>query len=147
MDILIKRVNGNNLDEIEIIEKDLEHRILSSTILNATLNKENYYFLLATLNNIPVGYIAAEHLVDHIDILSIAVIKDYRKKHIATLLLNELLKLVSSLDIQSIFLEVRCNNISAIKFYEKNEFKKIDCRKNYYTDTNEDAYIYIKTIN
>ena len=53
---------------------------------------------------------------------------------------------IGELNIQDIFLEVRCNNVSAITFYEKTGFKKISTRKNYYADTSEDAYIYKKMV-
>ena len=42
-------------------------------------------------------------------------------------------------------LEVRKSNISAQKLYEKNGFKKISVRKNYY-DNIEDAFIYLKAL-
>ena len=134
------------IEQIEEIEKTLEHRILSSNILNDTLKKDNYYYFVATIENVPVGYIAAEYLVDHFDLLSIAVLEKHRRKNIATLLLNELFSICSSLNVHDIFLEVRLSNLSAINFYERVGFEKISCRKNYYTDTNEDALIYLKKV-
>ena len=144
MNIQINRVCV--IEQIEEIEKTLEHRILSSNILNDTLKKDNYYYFVATIENVPVGYIAAEYLVDHFDLLSIAVLEKHRRKNIATLLLNELFSICSSLNVHDIFLEVRLSNLSAINFYERVGFEKISCRKNYYTDTNEDALIYLKKV-
>lgn len=144
MDVQITKATLDNINQIDNIEKRLQHRILSYDLLFSTLNKDTYYYFVAVKNNTVVGYIAAELLVDHFDILGVAVVEEYRRQNIATLLLNKLYNVCSQLNIQDIFLEVRCNNSSAISFYEKSGFQKISTRKNYYKDTNEDAYIYSK---
>ena len=146
MNIHIRKANPYDLEKIEQIEQTLEHRILSSNILKETIEKDNYYYLVAVINNVCVGYIAAEYLVDHIDILSIAVLSDYRRHSIASMLIKELINIAEKLNTENIFLEVRSSNIEAIRFYEKLGFEKISCRKNYYTDTNENAYIYVKKV-
>lgn len=146
MNLTIKRASIQDLDEIEKIEISLEHRILSYSTLSSTLNDSNYYYFTAILNNAVVGYIAAELLVDHFDLLAIAVVKDFRNQNVATVLLNKLFNLCKELKIDDIFLEVRQNNLSAIALYEKSGFEKISIRKNYYIDTNEDAYIYNKVV-
>ena len=46
--------------------------------------------------------------------------------------------------VSTITLEVNVNNFSAIKFYEKNEYKKINIRKHYYG--NDDAYLMLKEL-
>ena len=142
MDITIKRATIQDLNAIEKIEANLEHRILSSTTLASTLNEKTYYYFVAKINNIVVGYLSA----DHFDLLAIAVDKKFRRQNIATHLLDKLFNLCSELKVTNIFLEVRQNNLSAISFYEKACFEKISTRKNYYTDTNEDAYIYKKVV-
>lgn len=142
MDIQIKRASLEDVLEISNIETSLEHRILSYDTLSSTLNKETYYYFVAKVADKIIGYISAELLVDHFDILAIAVLDDYRRQNVATMLLNRLLDICKELNIENVFLEVRCNNLSAIKFYEKTGFEKISTRKNYYKDTNEDAYIY-----
>jgi len=143
MNIQIRKARIDDLEQIDNIEKTLEHRILSYDLLKNTIGKDTYFYFVAIVNNIIVGYISAEILVDHIDILSVAVFKAYTRQNIATMLLNELFKTCSTYNIKNIFLEVRPSNFAAIKLYEKNGFKKISTRKNYYTDTNEDAYIYL----
>lgn len=144
MNIQIRKATIKDIEQIDSIEQTLEHRILSYDLLYSTLNKDNYYYFVATINNIIVGYLSAEFLVDHLDILSIAVLSEYRRQNIATMLLNKLFNISKNLDALEIFLEVRDNNFVAINFYEYIGFKKISERKNYYTDTNSDAYIYVK---
>ena len=135
-----------DIAQIENIESKLEHRILSYDTLSSTLDKDNYYYFVAETNNKIIGYIAAELLVDHFDLLAIAVLEGFTRHHVATSLLSRLETNASALNICDIFLEVRCNNMVAIKFYGKNGFEKISTRKNYYSDTGEDAYIYKKMV-
>jgi ribosomal-protein-alanine N-acetyltransferase len=146
MDIKIERATIQDLNEIEKIEANLEHGILSSSALSSTLNKNTYYYSVAKFDGAVVGYLSAEFLVDHFDLLAIAVEKDFRRQNVATYLLDKLYNLCSELKINDIFLEVRQTNLSAVSFYEKVGFEKISTRKNYYTDTNEDAYIYKKVV-
>lgn len=146
MDIQICKATTCDLEQINLLESSLEHRILSYETLNSTLDLDTYHYYVAIKDKTILGYIAAEYMVDHLDLLSIAVLEKYRKQGIATLLLEKLIDMCSNMKISNIFLEVRCSNFSAIKFYEKNGFKNISCRKNYYPDTKEDAYIYKKMV-
>ncbi|MDR1835242.1 MAG: GNAT family N-acetyltransferase [Fusobacteriaceae bacterium] len=54
---------------------------------------------------------------------------------------KKLLDLAKSMARDGIFLEVRETNRNAIAFYGKNGFEKINIRKNYYRDTNENAVV------
>lgn len=146
MNITITRADLQNLEDIEKIETNLEHRILSYTTLSSTLIKNAYYYFIAKIDDTVVGYLAAEFLVDHFDLLAIAVDKNYRRQNIATHLLNSLFNESRKLNISSIFLEVRQSNLSAISLYHNAGFEKINTRKNYYSDTNEHAHIYVKVV-
>ena len=61
--------------------------------------------------------------------------------NIGTLLLEYIINTAKKRQIKNIFLEVRKSNISAISLYTKNKFEIISKRKNYYSDTGEDALI------
>ena len=60
--------------------------------------------------------------------------KDYRRKEIATKLLQHINYNKNTNYISKIFLEVADNNIKAINFYEKNNFVFFRFRHNYYND-------------
>ena len=79
-------------------------------------------------------------------ILGIAVDKNYTRKNIASTMLNHIIEVCKKMDLDNIFLEVRESNIPAINLYEKHGFKKISIRTNYYKDNNEDALIYVKEL-
>ena len=146
MSISIQKATIADLNNIYKLELELKYSILSYDILASTLDNSSYYYFVAKINNLVVGYLAAEFMVDHFDILAIAVAKEYRLQNIATLLVSKLFSTCLDLKIKDIFLEVRENNIDAIAFYEKLKFAKIHMRKGYYTDTGESAYIYYKSV-
>ncbi len=94
-------------------------------------NKEiiGYY-----IDNKLVGFIIFKTMYEITDLLYIVVDKLYRRKNIASKLLEELIG-----NSEKVMLEVRCDNDNAIKLYKKYDFKIINIRKKYYD--NMDAYV------
>ncbi len=145
--ISIKKADSSHLEQIEAIEKTLEHRNLSYDSIKKDLENENAYYLVAIDNttNKVIGYIGCELLVDHADITAVATDKKHLKQGIAYTLLNTLEKELKQKQIESIFLEVRTSNIPAINLYTKLNYNKISTRAKYY-DNLEDANIMKKDL-
>jgi ribosomal-protein-alanine N-acetyltransferase len=79
-------------------------------------------------------------------LVSIAVLKEYRRRGIGSRLLDETIKAsIKYYDVESIYLEVRVSNIPAIRLYEKFGFKKVRLIKGYYMD-GEDAYVMVRRL-
>lgn len=143
--IQIEKMKPSNIEKVLLLEQSHNIHILNANILENDLKQENNYYLVAKLDNVIVGYIGISYVLDTADIISIVVDKEYTKKGIASLLLNNIFNFCKSNNINTILLEVRKSNIAAQKLYEKHGFKKISERKNYY-DNIEDAYIYKKEL-
>ena len=146
MNINIVKATINDIDNIDFVETALNKRILSKEAISSDLNNPTKYYYIAKVNDRCVGYIGSSFMIDHFDILSIAVLNDYRKKGVATKLLQKIFEKANIINVKKIFLEVRCSNIPAINFYEKIGFNKISTRKNYYESPSEDAFIYLKEL-
>lgn len=145
--ITIKKLEKNDINKILQIEKSQNVTILKETvILDDMSNSNNTLYFGAIYNDIIVGYIAITYVIDSIDILSIVTMKSYENIGIASFLLEYIFNFAKKNNVNKIFLEVRTSNTKAINLYEKNNFKLISKRKNYYTDTKEDALIYLKEI-
>ncbi len=86
------------------------------------------------IDNKLVGFIIFKTMYEITDLLYIVVDKLYRRKSIASKLLEELIG-----NSEKVMLEVRCDNDNAIKLYKKYDFKIINIRKKYYD--NMDAYV------
>ena len=104
---------------------------------NSFIDKESLYY---DLDNNPfgrvlvyikddqvLGYLYYSDIYDRIEINQIEVCEEFRCMGIASSLLDELIKLK-----KDITLEVRENNVPAIKLYEKFGFKKVAVRSKYY---------------
>jgi ribosomal-protein-alanine N-acetyltransferase len=76
-----------------------------------------------------IGYVCFFQVKNEVEIIKIGIMKSHQGKNYGTYLITKIKKL----SIRKIFLEVSSLNKIAIKFYEKNGFKIIGVRKNYYT--------------
>jgi ribosomal-protein-alanine N-acetyltransferase len=80
-----------------------------------------------------VGYVIVEDALDIINIVDVFVEKEYRRNGYAFSLLSYVFNYFKNRDVK-FMLEVREDNYSAIKLYEKCGLSKIHVRKKYYKD-------------
>ncbi len=83
---------------------------------------------------------------DEGDIANIAVLPDYRRMGIGSMLLDTMLQQAKDAEVRSVYLEVRQSNIPAIQLYLSRGFYKIGERKKYYKNPSEDALLMVKAI-
>ena len=122
-----------------MIEKDIDIKFLSNIFSHY---KEDYDFRPNEFTKVYtyivdekiVGFIIFDIIYEKCEIIDIFIEENYRRKGIAILLIKEIEK---DFSIENITLEVREDNIPAIKLYEKIGFKKVSIRKNYYKNINE----------
>lgn len=95
-------------------------------------------------NNAIVGFINIDIMYEKAQIAYLYVDPEYRRQHIATKLLFQVEQNLKNRQVENITLEVDTSNISAISFYQKNGFKKVSIRKQYYGTT--DAYLMLKEL-
>ena len=88
-----------------------------------------------------VGYIGMNLIIDECDIIRIAIHKDFQGKGLSKELFANAIEYMGSIGIEKILLEVSHTNEKAISLYEKLGFKKIFHRPHYYHD-GTDALIY-----
>jgi ribosomal-protein-alanine N-acetyltransferase len=88
-----------------------------------------------------VGYLIISRYADAWHIMNVAVEEGYRRRGIATKLLNRLFEVTAGDDRRGYTLEVRVSNGDAIKLYERLGFVARGIRRGYYTDNREDALI------
>jgi len=118
--IELGKLINSNFDKVNNIEEIINN------------NKILGYYLDKKL----IGFIIYEQSYEVIDILYIVTDKIYRRKGIASKLIEYL---INEKEFERIMLEVRCDNSNAIKLYKKFDFKIINIRKKYYD--NNDAYV------
>lgn len=109
---------------IEDIKKISDQRDILDT--NSPFSK----YIVYLLNNNVIGFCFYQDIYDRLEITYIYVKEEYRKNNIGTKLLEYLIN--NNKDKHNITLEVRKNNIPALKLYEKLSFKKVALREKYY---------------
>ncbi len=108
-------------------------------------------FIVAEISGKIVGYIMCkiEHgfsnfkklgFVKKGHVVSVAVIDEHRRKGYGSVLVDEAVKGVKTIQGSELYLEVRCSNNDAVRLYEKLGFSIIQRLKAYYRD-GEDAYV------
>ena len=110
----------------------------------AQLDKDVSYCAVAMDEERVVGYIAYEVVVDEGSLIELAVLPEYRRRGIGRELVE--LMLTSCDGVQTVCLEVRASNTSAIALYEAVGFRAISVRRNYYDHPAEDAVIMVKSL-
>ena len=107
----------------------------------AQLDNPVSYCAVALDEEIVVGYLAYEVIVDEGSLVELAVLPEYRKKGIGRRLVE--LMLTSCDGVRTVCLEVRASNVPAISLYRTFGFRQIAVRRDYYDDPREDAIIMI----
>ncbi len=87
------------------------------------------------------GYLCAWFVVDEVHILNLACHPRFRRRRVATALLEHCLAHAVTRGVQWAYLEVRRSNDQALSLYAKQGFKPVGVRRGYYTDTREDAIV------
>lgn len=143
--LTIRSAKLEDINEIMSIEPEAFGNYHWSTEIfkNELINDYAKYFIaeLNTINKIIVGYIGYWLICDEGHITTLAVSQNYKRKHIADILLYNLISNALKNNIKWLTLEVRISNKAAIILYKKYNFKQIGIRKKYYQDNNEDALI------
>ncbi|MEW6054790.1 MAG: ribosomal protein S18-alanine N-acetyltransferase [Nitrospirota bacterium] len=88
-----------------------------------------------------IGYICATFRFHESHILTLAVHPDFRRRNVATALMNEVMAALRAKGCVFLYLKVRVSNTSAQKFYESFGFTAETIRKKYYGNPDEDALL------
>ena len=142
--IIRKWLYSDNLP-ISKIEKQCMKDPWTLQMLSDTFMQNNFLGFVAEEDGVVVGYIALTYCLDEAEINIIAVVDSFRRKGVATMLLNETYKVLKQLKVKVVFLEVRRSNEGAQSLYEKHGFTYIGVRPYYYKGR-EDALVMSKIL-
>jgi [ribosomal protein S18]-alanine N-acetyltransferase len=92
------------------------------------------------------GYLCLNFVFDEGHILNLAVDSDFRKRGLATRLMQDGLAELKKKECRFIYLEVRGSNNVAQTFYERFGFKIVGLRKKYYANPVEDAVVMMRRL-
>jgi ribosomal-protein-alanine acetyltransferase len=93
-----------------------------------------------------IAFLVANHQAGEWELENVVVKSTFRRKGVATVLLNELLTRARAAHSESVFLEVRESNQEARALYLKWGFEQAGRRKGYYSSPPEDAIFYRRSL-
>jgi len=139
----IRRLELPDLNAIERIERDSYRTPWSRSMFAGELAKPSSVSLGAfdPETGDLLGYLIISRYVDAWHVMNLAVAPGYRRRRIASNLLERLFDLTAGEDRRGYTLEVRVSNDVAIRLYEQAGFRARGIRRGYYTDNREDALI------
>ena len=128
----------DDLDAVYEIEYSSSAR-WTRVIFEKELNTAFSHFIIAKTENAIVGFIIAWNISGDIEIQNLAVHKNFRRRGIASKLIEHVISVLKDYHPHKILLEVRESNHSARAFYKALAFYETGRRKSYYD--NEDALL------
>jgi ribosomal-protein-alanine N-acetyltransferase len=137
----IRPLGLSDLNAIDGIEQRAYKTPWSRSMFASELGKSSSVCLGAFDGERLIGYVINSRYVDAWHIMNVAVDPDYRRRGIATRLLEQVFESTRDDQRRGYTLEVRVSNDRAISLYEKLGFVRQGIRRGYYTDNREDALI------
>ena len=115
--------NVNRLMEIDKVIEGEENWGLDNFLMD--VDKKWEYSFMATDEDDILGFIICSIKNGSLYVHRLAVASEHQAKRVGTILLNYVCELASKRNLKSVMLQVKKSNTGAIKFYERNGFKKV----------------------
>ena len=140
--IQVRPMTLGDLDGVMTVEHDSFLTPWSRSAFEEELTQNRLArYLVADENGAIVGYAGTWLVINEAHVTNVAVHVQRRKEGIGRLLMEKLMELARDNGMESMTLEVRVSNAAARHLYQQLGFAEAGIRKNYYSETKEDALI------
>jgi len=143
--MMIRQIRADDISQIITIEHESFHNPYPEDIITFLYERYRTTFLVAEQGGTVLGYIAGITSWREGHIVSLAVLPAWRRKGIASQLVEELYRIFRKYGKKRVKLEVRLSNKAAIALYENLGFERRKIVKKYYED-GEDAVMMKKRL-
>ncbi len=140
-DLVIREMQSEDLDAVTDLEESCFSMPWRRADFEEILTRSDRIYLVAVYGESLIGGCMMSDIVGEGDISNVAVYEQYRGQRIADILLKAMFVLGEARGILDYTLEVRSQNQSAIRLYERNGFVTEGVRKNFYQKPTDDALI------
>lgn len=137
--MIIRKMQESDLLQVATIEKANFSVPWSLESFRESMKLEHTIYLVAEEDENIMGYCGMYRVFNEGEIVNVAVAEAYRRKKVASQLLEQLFVESSELKVDNFFLEVRESNQPAIQLYKKLGFTEAGIRKNFYEKPRENA--------
>ncbi len=129
---------------------ELENAVFSSprslSAVEEDAGNPNAVFLAAFCEGEFAGYGGFGYVLDEGYIGNIAVAPEFRRRGVASAILDEFDRRAKALGLRFLTLEVRSRNSCAIALYDKHGYVRAGLRKGFYVKPDDDGLIYTKEL-
>lgn len=141
-DIEISPMRRRHLRTVLRIEGEVYARPWSfSLFLSELAQRSARAYVIARSGDEIVGYAGLMFALEDAHVTTIAVDPAWHRRQVATRLLLHLTEIARQRQSRNLTLEVRVGNTAAQNLYQRFGFLPAGIRKNYYSETNEDALV------
>jgi len=140
-EVTVRRMNEIDVDGVLAVEEQSFTTPWSRAGFVAEMKNELSYYLVMIESGKIIGYAGMWIIVDEAHVMNVAILPEHRGQKLGEKLMDELIKHAKVRGAVRMTLEVRRTNTVAQGLYEKFGFASRGIRRNYYTDTQEDALI------
>ncbi|WP_136805954.1 ribosomal protein S18-alanine N-acetyltransferase [Desulfosediminicola flagellatus] len=144
--MIIREMGLGDLPHISQIEQDYPSPWALAQLSSELTYADGISLVAEDESGIIIGWCSARFAAPEAELLKIAVHHDRRGEGIAGLLLGHLLDALSHKNVETLFLEVRSQNRSALRFYRNHGFIQVGERPGYYADPKDNALIFSKEL-
>lgn len=106
------------------------------------LNRHNFVGVVAEINHRVVGFLICEMHKKTIRLVNLAVHPKFKRKGVASQLVDDMVQKLSSGRYERIMAEIRETNLPAQLFFRSKNFRAYSIEKGLFEDTGEDGYIF-----
>jgi len=141
-DVVVRPMTVEDLDGVMSVEFDSFLTPWSRTAFEEELTQNRLArYLVAEQDGTVIGYAGTWLVINEAHVTNVAVSGHRRREGIGRLLMEKLMGLSKDSGMESMTLEVRVTNEAARHLYQQMGFLESGIRKNYYSETKEDALI------
>ncbi len=137
----VKKLTAEHIEEIHHIDMESFAHPWSQDTLSTMLISDKVCCFGYFEDDMMVGYVALEWILDEGSITNLAVLRSHRRRGIAEELVRTALGFSRETGLVSVTLEVRVSNLPAVSLYRKLSFAEVGKRPGYYTAPVEDALL------
>ena len=129
-----------DLDDVMRIERLSFPYPWTEEEMMSCLRRPNCIGMVARRGNVVAGFMLYELLRSQLHVINFAVHPEFRRQEVGSQMVDKLLAKLAQQGRTEIVLEVRERNLAAQLFFRRTGFVSAGVIRNYYDDTDEDAY-------
>lgn len=140
--VVVRRMTSADVDAVVGIESDVFTSPWSADTFTSLVDRPNLELLvLEDEREGVIGYAVLWCILDQGELANVAVMPRLRGRGLGTYLMGCVMEAARARGVETVFLEVRASNATALDLYRRFGFSEVGLRKGYYDHPREDALI------